>query len=65
MGFGATGTSDIACQKCGAVHVVEWIDRPDRDRSKVVCEVPGCDGIVIETKTSRDWGPACLKEPNA
>lgn len=55
------GKSDMPCQTCGAVHVVQWKDYPERDKGVVTCLVPGCDGIVKKWKGTRDYGPAALK----
>lgn len=57
-----TGTDEIACEKCGAVHLVSYRDYPEKDRSLIHCKVPGCEGIVIETRSTIEYLSAKLKD---
>lgn len=64
-GFG-TGTERIPCEKCGAVHVVSYVDYPgDHENSLIRCLVEGCGGIVIETRSTRSYLEAKLKDAPA
>ena len=62
MGTWEEGKTEIACETCGAVHIVQWKQYPVKDKGVVTCEVPSCNGIVKEWKGTRDYGPAVLKE---
>ncbi len=60
-----SGETDMPCEKCGAIHVVTWKDYPEKDKSLIECEKPGCDGIVIECRGTREYWRARLKDSDA
>jgi hypothetical protein len=56
----AKGEDPINCEKCGQLHIVSYIDYPEKDRSEISCLVPGCGGIVIKGRSTREYISARL-----
>lgn len=47
------GEQEMACARCGAVHLVAYKDYPARDRGKELCRA--CGEVLIEWSSTRDY----------
>jgi hypothetical protein len=53
------GEVDLTCEHCGAVHVADYSDFPNREKGSFNCL--SCDGLLLRWNGTRDYHSLRLK----
>lgn len=54
------GKEEVTCPQCRAIHVVTYIDGPQREKGTLLCI--RCGGVLLQWNGSRDYDGAVLKD---